>query len=127
MVNDMKKSQILKLVRAKIVEDIATYGEHPYNVSPYICDNLNELVDERKISYNESSTIKTWIRESLGDRFCVGQWLFDHGFLPDCAYTADGADGRLFNRTHRYWCDNQIEYRLLWLDNMIEYWEFQGE
>lgn len=110
---NLKKSEILKKAKIHLI--------HHKGGDNYIC-NILDYVDSAYcrgvISQNNLSTLQWWIAAyTFAPRshcFGVEAWLVSKKYLTD---------NYLKNHSERK--AELYEYRLLWLDNMIEYWEYK--
>lgn len=112
----MKKSTMLKSVR------IVVSGDSEYR---FICNILTRFYVEPSFAHfptdkvlqtaTNARQLVDWINSYLGNDFsvrCTGveAWLRNNGYAQEF-----------------YLRDEMLEYRKLWLDNMIAYWKARGD
>jgi hypothetical protein len=117
----MKKSEILKAVKKEMKENTFALCYICNNIKNE-CDLIGEELDEpfNDLKQENGRILINWIEDSIktspeSEKFGVAAWLYDNGFIDDLQYKNQVDD------------KDVSEYRLLWLNDMIAYWESQGD
>lgn len=101
----LKPSQALMLVKGMLP---MTYDSDLDN-SPYICDNVRELLFRGKITELTHSQITAHIRVLLDDAFCLKSWLLGNKHIT-YEQLKDDHDGMMLQYTRQNWLNDMVFY-----------------
>lgn len=109
----LKPSQVLMRVKSMLPTEFTSQSDN----SPYICDNIQELWRQGKMTDETRDMLRGHIRVILDDAFSLKEWLIGNGHIT---FEQMNADLHENNGT-------MLQYtRQIWLDDMIMHFKSKG-
>lgn len=108
----LKPSQVLMRVKSMLPTEYTHDFTSQGHISPYICDNIQELWRQGKMTDETKDMLREHIRVILDDAFSLKEWLIGNGHVTFEQMNTDlhENNGEMLQYTRQNWLNDMMFY-----------------